>query len=142
MQDNIRRELAEGLANLLPTFHRKFVHKIAFPIPPNPFLTLVTLNDHGTQTLTELSKRVLMSKQQMSPIVDKLLDAGYVERTQDKTDRRSVKISITPAGFAILAGYHEKTCDILFEDLQVLSASELKKLNHTLTDMVNLINKL
>ena len=89
------KEIAENFSHLLTIFHQKFIQPLSIPLPLNHFGTLICLGNNGTQTIGELSSKLKISKQQMSPIIDKLHKSGYITREQDKTDRRSVNISIT-----------------------------------------------
>ena len=135
-------KLSEDLASLIPRFHQKFIHHLHFPIPPNHFFTLVSLYDYGTQTITEISSRLLISKQQMSPIIEKLLKSGYVERQTDPTDKRTAKISITNAGYKLLENHHITMKNLLEKKLTILDDAELQELDKTLISFFHLFNKL
>ena len=119
-----RQALAEALANLLPLIHQKFARQTNFPVPPTHFFTLVCLYDHGAQTVTELSKFLQISKQQMSPIIEKLFRSGCVERQQDPGDRRNTRISITNTGYRLLESHHAKLMELFCKRLQQLTDEE------------------
>lgn len=123
MQDE-RQMLTEALANLLPLIHQKFVRQANFPVPPIHFFTLVCLYDHGAQTVTELSKHLQISKQQMSPIIEKLFRSGCVARQKDPGDRRNTRISVTDAGYQILESHHRRLLELLCEKLKQLTDEE------------------
>src|SRR5665648_396476 len=46
----------------------------------------------------QLSKELLTSKQQMTPIVDKLIKQKFVARKYNKVDRRVINISLSLSG--------------------------------------------
>lgn len=142
MNSKARRRLAEDLANLIPTFHQKFIYEVNFPVPPNHFLTLIRLHSHGTQTITHLSERLLISKQQMSPIIEKLLKSGFVTRKQNPKDRRCVEISLTEKGFAVLQGHHDTMVRNLEKKLASFNEQEMRELDDNLQGFFNLFNKL
>lgn len=142
MDNSEKKQLAEGLASLIPTFHQKFIHQVAFPVPPNHFLTLIRLHDYGTQTITELSTRLLISKQQMSPIIDKLSSSGYLERHQDPNDRRSTRISITSKGYEVLQRHHDNMVANLEKKLLSLNKQETQAFEKILESFLYLFNKL
>lgn len=135
-------KLAEDLASLIPRFHQKFIHHLQFPIPPNHFFTLVCLYDHGTQTITEISNRLLISKQQMSPIVEKLLKSGSVKKEADPADKRSSKISMTKAGYQILENHHNEVRSVLADKIKDLDKTDAEELNHVLNSFFHLFNRL
>ncbi len=50
------------------------------------------------ETLTELARRTLTSKASVSVVVRRLVERGLVSRRISSADRRSVVLSLTPAG--------------------------------------------
>ena len=64
---------------------------------------LDVLAEEGDLTMQRLAKRMFKSVSTMTRVVGQLVKRGYVKRRQDVEDRRSVWISITPQGKAIVA---------------------------------------
>jgi DNA-binding MarR family transcriptional regulator len=56
---------------------------------------MACLVNRGPMTVTELSRNVGMSHSTASGIVDRLQSRGLVRRTQDATDRRRTRITVT-----------------------------------------------
>lgn len=54
--------------------------------------TLMCLHEHGPQTMSELAERLLIPRQQMTQVVDRLADMGLIGRERDASDRRVVRI--------------------------------------------------
>jgi MarR family 2-MHQ and catechol resistance regulon transcriptional repressor len=54
----------------------------------------------GFTTMTRLASEVSLTSGGITRLVDRLVDAGYAERRSCPTDRRSVYVSLTPAGAA------------------------------------------
>lgn len=54
----------------------------------------------GFLTMTRLASEVALTSGGITRLVDRLVEAGYVERRNCPTDRRSVYVSLTPAGVA------------------------------------------
>jgi len=50
--------------------------------------------------LNELNYHLLLSQPALSRMVDRLIDRGWVSRTDDPTDRRSCRLSLTTSGWA------------------------------------------
>lgn len=141
--DNItRRSLAKGIAESFTAFHQKFVREVSFTVPANHCLTLCVLNNLGTQTISELSEKLLMSKQQMSPIIDKLCKAGLVKREQDPNDRRNSNITILPAGYAILEKHHQSMIDVLDRKLEHLEDTDIIEFQKALKICFGIFNKI
>lgn len=57
---------------------------------------------HGTQSLSELGKRMLLSPATLVPVVDALVKQHYVSRERDPSDRRRVQLSLTETGDALV----------------------------------------
>ncbi len=53
----------------------------------------------GTATMTELGTYALMPKQQMTKMVNRLVEHQLVERLEDPADRRIIKIRLTDTAF-------------------------------------------
>jgi DNA-binding MarR family transcriptional regulator len=51
--------------------------------------------------LTDLNRHVLLSQPALSRMVDRLAEAGLVERAVDPDDRRGVRLSLTAGGRAV-----------------------------------------
>lgn len=62
------------------------------------YAVLVLLDKDRNFRLTSLSKRLLRSKSTITRVVDRLEDAGLVERIVDPDDRRAQRVILTPAG--------------------------------------------
>ncbi len=61
-------------------------------------------------TLTQLSSRMMVSNGNLTALVERLAEAGQIERRVSETDRRVVNVALTPAGeteFAAMAGEHQ-----------------------------------
>lgn len=93
------------------------------------FFTLMTLQNKGNErfvpdrcnlqdpfepmTLSELAKAMNQTMPAVSQRIRKLEEMGYVERTQDEMDRRTVWIRLTDSGQGLL----QETCHKMFDRL-------------------------
>ena len=86
-------------------------------------------------TMTELSRMLLVSNGNATTVVDRLEGDGLVCRTPSQTDRRTVCVTLTPAGltqFEGLAADHERAVDHHFA---ALSEADLDALTDILKRM-------
>jgi DNA-binding MarR family transcriptional regulator len=60
----------------------------------------------GPLAAATLADRLALSRAAVTALVDRLERAGYVERSQDPDDRRSVKVSLLPATWRAFAGVY------------------------------------
>lgn len=75
---------------------------------------------HRPLTMTELSRLLLVSNGNATAVVDRLQADGLVQRAPAAHDRRTVQVSLTPAGearFAGLACDHEAMVNEIFGGL-------------------------
>ncbi|MFI6264504.1 MarR family winged helix-turn-helix transcriptional regulator [Micromonospora sp. NPDC051006] len=61
-------------------------------------VTLMTLDKDGALPHREVAQRCFVRPATLTGIIDTLERDGLVERQRDDTDRRSVRLAITPAG--------------------------------------------
>lgn len=90
----------ELLLDFLPKWHyhvaRPFKRLLDDGISPEIYYTVQMLRRRGgTVTMSELGKRAKMPKQQVTKIVNRLIEYELAERVYDSEDRRFVKIRIT-----------------------------------------------
>ena len=74
----------------------------------------------GPLTMTELSRMLLVSNGNATAVVDRLEAEGLVMRAASPTDRRAVRVALTPAGLARfdqLAADHEAEVNRLLAEL-------------------------
>ena len=121
-------------SNIISNEIRKKVGKKGVTLPQ--LYVLGTLGVLGDLPLGELSKQILVTKGNMTPIVDHLEKRGLVARERDLTDRRIVWVRLTPKGkelFSdIVSVYEEEFNQLLGSSL---SPSQLKTLS-TLLKMI------
>ncbi len=79
-------------------------------------------------TMSELSRRLLVSNGAITGLVDKLADAGLVSRREDPKDRRSTIVRLTRRGrenFLRMARRHEEWVVSILGELTSAAQSEL-----------------
>ena len=65
-------------------------------------LTLCALKMLGPTPVTSLAERLYLSKQQLTKLVTKLCDEGYIRKYHPDTDRRVVLVELTPLSDELL----------------------------------------
>ncbi|MBR3929849.1 MAG: winged helix-turn-helix transcriptional regulator [Clostridia bacterium] len=59
---------------------------------------LATLNIEESMTVTEISERFDIAKPNITPLIDRMIEAGYVKRVRNSADRRVVHVVILEKG--------------------------------------------
>jgi DNA-binding MarR family transcriptional regulator len=82
-------------------------------------------------TLSDLSKRMMVSNGNLTSLVDRLVASGHLERRVSETDRRAQMVNLTPFGrseFRTMAAEHEAWIADIFGDLTEREQVDLMRL--------------
>ena len=94
--------LVQEFLTILPMMHRyTFQNPLDenhVPVSPNQMLALLSLNLFPRSNMTQLASRLMVSKQQLTKIVDVLVEKKLVQRLSDENNRRLVLLELTEAG--------------------------------------------
>ncbi len=102
--DDLRRTAAADLVSLIPLYHTVVLKHGAglSGFPAARFRILHILAMSGSSPISEIGRRVCISKPHMTAIIDSLTGEGLVTRRPDPADRRVIRIRITRKGQAPL----------------------------------------
>jgi DNA-binding MarR family transcriptional regulator len=109
---------------------------------PDPHVTmaqvrvLMLLSAVGETRMSDLAHRLGISAPTLSSLVDRLVEAGLVIRRDDQHDRRSVLVSLAPAGAHMLDQFNELGADALRSLLEQLNDEDLLIINHAIELLV------
>ena len=90
----------------------------------------------GADTAAELGRRLALTKQGATRIIESLLERGYIAREPDPRDARRKRLQVTPLGAQVM-----REGEALFDDLRrqwerKLGKPELGRLEEQLAMMV------
>lgn len=89
--------------------------------------TMTAIRDRGELSLKELAERTNVSPPSASAMVDKLVDLGLAERRPNATDRREIRISLTPAGHIAASAYEGESLRTLVDLLDRIGPETAQK---------------
>jgi DNA-binding MarR family transcriptional regulator len=131
-------EIVENLFAAMPIIHRKLINSLDenLGISHHHFAVLGMLSRSGDLAVSEIAKRLWISKPQMTAVIDKLVTLKLVARKPDEGDRRVIYITLNPAGQKVLdhgrltmqSVISQKLVDLEPEDLETLAVA-LKNIN-------------
>ena len=109
MNEEITR-IQESLLALLPLWNYKitkpFKQLLNEEISLEMYYCIQTLQWVGEPiSMTELTQFMRMPKQQMTKLVGRLVESGFVRRTYDAADRRVIRLSVTDKAEEYIAKY-------------------------------------
>nr|CAI78510.1 hypothetical protein [uncultured bacterium] len=92
--------IAKEMSQRIPTFLRHMFPRVfnVMELPPSQVVALVSIEEQGSCTLSQLKDEMHVSAPTITGIIDRLEDHGYVARKKDEDDRRVVNVSLTDKG--------------------------------------------
>lgn len=85
--------------NAMTRSYRPLLAEIGLTYPQ--YLVMLVLWERPSCRLGEIGEELHLATHAVSPIIDRLEEAGLVKRTVDETDGRAVKVELTRAGVAL-----------------------------------------
>ena len=123
-----RKELSRAIAQLMPYIiqgvHLGFL--AAREITHTQFFVLIAIHAQGSCPMSALAEKVHVTMPTMTGIVDRLVSAGYVQRTNDPKDRRQVVIELSQKGKLFIAQFQTAVSTRWEEVLQTLDPKEVE----------------
>lgn len=123
---------AEQLSRLLIAFYEKFsswehgvVKESGLTLPQ--MHTLEILGTDGDLRMTELAARMGVTTGSLTVLADRLERGGYVARRPHETDRRSIRVGLTPEGERLFVEHHACHRQLTQELLRALSPEEAEQ---------------
>lgn len=145
MESREWERIVDHLLSLVPLFYRKIMLPGEFSsqrhMPPSHTQVLLLLHERGILTVSDIGNRLAISRPNMTPLLNKLIQEGLIERHYSEKDRRVILISLTREGKLIVSQYQQFILDKLKEDFQGLSESDRDQFIHSLQTIQNLITK-
>jgi DNA-binding MarR family transcriptional regulator len=112
------------------------------PFRNQSYHVLRILERKGPLPMSAIGKRLIIAKQNMTTLTDKLTNDGLVERRNDTRDRRIVNIVITKKGIEFLQESRLSLKKIIRENLSELNSEEIESLDSAFQTIKAVVSKL
>lgn len=122
-------------------FHQKEIMK-NMSMPQSHIKVIIYLKHRGASSISETAKHLTISKPNMTPIIDKLISEGMVNRYNDPDDRRVIRIELTDKAHEFLKEQEQIIKDNLAKKITVLDSKDLESLSQNLVSITDIIFKL
>lgn len=146
MSIQLQSPFTKELFDFLILFHQKIVKpfesSLKEHLSPIQTYSLGILRSHGTMTMTELANKMTMSKQQMTKIINRLFEMGFIERIYDQTDRRIIKIVTTQKSDNFFHEYQKKDIESINCIITKLDKQDADDFKHAVAIMTRVLSKL
>lgn len=146
MDENTLEKLSQEFFTLIMQLHKKVIKPEEFmkglPIPPSHGKVIFYLAQKGPTSVSTIAKDLCISKPNMTPIIDKLLEAGYVTRYEDPNDRRVLRIEVTEKSYETFKLRKEYVLTTLKNLLSTLEDNDLDSLGNIMCEFNRIISNL
>jgi DNA-binding MarR family transcriptional regulator len=105
------------------------------------FHVLGILLRSGTLSVSEIGKRLNVSKPNMTPLIERLVQEGMVVRNPDPKDRRVIKIAITKEGRGLMESGRKRLQGEMERVFRIFTDEEMKQLSEALGTLKALLLK-
>ncbi len=143
MADDKLESIVQNFVKIMPLFQKKIIrNECGFrndTFNHSHFQIMEVLRHHGTQPISEVAKKLLISTPNMTKLLNKLINEGMVERAHDTKDRRIVNISLTDKGDQYLKDKFNLMKDTLKNRLSTIPDDQLNKLNTSLENLKDVL---
>ncbi|WP_133799971.1 MarR family winged helix-turn-helix transcriptional regulator [Kribbella caucasensis] len=129
--------LAGAFRQLIDELHRRLAEQGHPDLRPAYGFALQAIGPDGA-TMSEIGRRLGVSKQAATKTVGKLAELGYVDRAPDSADARAVHVTITPRGRDSLRRSAEIFESLRREWVRELGADRVRALEDDLATMTDL----
>lgn len=132
-----------NLFTALPLLRKRLLHMDAVQgehgLPLSHIQVLTMLDETGAMSVSEISNRLGIAKPNITPLVDRLVEAGLVDRIRDTQDRRVVNVVIQDAGRDTLNNIRESIGIQVQAWAEDLSSVDFKALADSLQSITRIL---
>jgi DNA-binding MarR family transcriptional regulator len=146
MREAEQEQIAEDALLLVP--FTKFLYRGdpkdpgLVPLRNQSYQVLRILQIHGPQPISAIGHHLFIAKQNMTTLVDRLVDDGLAERQHNTEDRRVIHIIVTEKGLRFLTESDQWLKGIIQKNLLQLSDEDIESLHGALGTIRTIMSKL
>jgi len=104
-------------------------------------LRILLAVEYGKNQVGKLARSAQVAQPAMSKIVDRLIRLNFLRRAPHPSDRRQIKLSLTPKGTAMTRRIRLRAAEKYVEAIQGLSLEEQRRLLDGITIVFEIIQK-
>lgn len=123
-----------------PSNHKERSHPAVKELTFTQLRILLAI-ENGKDQVGKLARSANVTQPAMSKIVDHLINLNFIRRDPHPTDRRQIKLSLTPNGIAMTMRVRLKAAEKYVETIKNLPPVDRKKLLDGIAVIFKVINK-
>jgi DNA-binding MarR family transcriptional regulator len=130
-------EIAEALPRRATTLSRLFMRHTTIDVSRTEANVLTTLSEQARR-ITDLAAGEGVTQPAITLLVNRLEERGWVRRGRDRSDRRAVLVTLTPAGQRLFQQLRAEYRALLHEEMATLPDDDVE----TLAAAVEILDRL
>lgn len=141
------REIQERLLALLPHWNyrisKPFKQLLDEGVSLEMYYCIQTLRFFGgVLTMSEMAQCTQMPKQQMTKMVNRLVDYGFAERAYEPSDRRIIKIKITDKALAYIDHFLTEDAESFQKLFRQMNEDDRRRFKEAIDTILNIFSAL
>lgn len=128
--DQEKQQAISSLFEVVSSIERKWANEWnnhnVLGFSKSHILILDYLSQEGPKRPSAIADRLKVTTGGVTVLTSKLINAGFIEKTQHATDRRAFQLKITPDGEEILEEARQQVSEIINNMFGMLSAEEVQ----------------
>jgi DNA-binding MarR family transcriptional regulator len=143
MKEDTIKGITDTLMLMRPVMINKFIKPIkeikrdGIPFPLLHIMHVAAFNKNIS--MSSLAEKTCISKSNLTPLVDKLIAAGLIERLPDEEDRRIIHLCLTDKGRQEMEDHKIYVKALINNKLQTLEESDLKRFHNALKEIFDIM---
>lgn len=141
--ERLSEEFVQNMLYVLPYWNsrlvRPFKETLNKEMSLETYYCLETVRRCGSVTMTELAGYLKIPKQQVTKLVDKLINCQFVERFFDPGDRRLIRIRLSKRAEDYLDQYYMKNKEFIQGLETTLTETQLQELNQAVRTLLRIL---
>jgi len=147
MRTELLDTVSECFMTAVPLIKKKLfrsfsLDNIPFQLSRSNLEVLLSLYELRSASVTELCNQLRISRPNMTPLIDKLVNHELAERTTSTEDRRVVKIAITSGGDQLCKELQKKLTEQIRLKLDSLNDDDLLELRKCMASLQSIASKI
>lgn len=131
-------------ANVEHVFFRSFFNrkKATDGLGHTHIITLMILNFEGPAPMSIISDRMNLEKGSFTPVANRLIEKGYIEKNQDSTDKRVHIISLTEKGAEFATNLKKEHVVFIEKLFEIFTEEEQASFFNAVDEIMKVSNRL
>ena len=144
MEEQKLSALVGNIISIKPMFYQILGKLIPLnsDITPGAYYVMMYLKKHDSLSMSDLGKMLLISKPNVTALVNKLITKGFVIRSSTKQDRRIIMIRLSSKGIQFIEKINKKYLIQIKKRFMSLSDEEQELFSVSLQNVSDILSKI